>query len=161
MNNMKTTTTLCGTFLLAFTLILGAVSSSSAQNSNSSPPKAESGIQTSSPSSGQLDADKSPPERPAGHDYLGSFEFIITLMVVAIGLIALAMEFILLRQVGTLKAEDALRVFAVTLIIIGTLFFITAGFDSTQIAPAMGLFGTVAGYLLGRSIDRKESTESE
>jgi hypothetical protein len=39
----------------------------------------------------------------------------------------------------------------VTLIIIGTLFFITAGFDSTQIAPALGLFGTIAGYLLGKT----------
>jgi membrane associated rhomboid family serine protease len=82
-------------------------------------------------------------------------------MIVVVALIALGMEFILLRRMANLKAEDALRVFAVTLILIGTLFFIAAGFDSTQIAPAMGLFGTVAGYLLGKSIDRKESKESE
>ena len=58
--------------------------------------------------------------------------------VIIIGLIALAMQFIMLKSVSGLKPEDILRVSAVTLIIIGTLFFIAAGFDSNQIAPAMG-----------------------
>ena len=58
-------------------------------------------------------------------------------------------EFWLLRR-SALRADDVLRTFSLTLIIIGTLFFVTAGFDNNQIAPAMGLFGTIAGYLLGR-----------
>ena len=40
--------------------------------------------------------------------------------------------------------------FGVTLILVGTLFAITAGFSAEDIGPALGLFGTVAGYLLGR-----------
>lgn len=92
---------------------------------------------------------------------VSSFEFMMTIMIVAISLIALGMEFLLLRRMPKLRPEDTLRVFAVTLIILGTLFFITAGFDSKQIAPAMGLFGTVAGYLLGRSTDRKGDKDSE
>ncbi len=154
---MKTTTILFSTFLLAFSLILWTACGANAQNSdNPSLSGDESNRETGSHSSGDASTGKPPAEKPVSRDYLGSYEFTITLIAAAIGLIALAMEFILLRRVGTLKAEDALRVFAVTLIIIGTLFFITAGFSSTQIAPAMGLFGTVAGYLLGRSIDRKE-----
>jgi hypothetical protein len=43
-----------------------------------------------------------------------------------------------------------MRAFAITLIIIGTMVLICAGYSNDQIAPAMGLFGTVAGYLLGR-----------
>jgi hypothetical protein len=50
-------------------------------------------------------------------------------------------------------------VYAVTLIIVGTLFAITAGFDSNQIAPAMGLFGTIAGYLLGKRATLSEKSE--
>ncbi len=38
----------------------------------------------------------------------------------------------------------------ITLIIISTLFLITAGYSNNQIAPAVGLLGTIAGYLLGR-----------
>ncbi|MGH9970004.1 MAG: hypothetical protein ACREBG_19720 [Pyrinomonadaceae bacterium] len=154
---MKTTTIFLSTFLVAFTLILASVSTSNAQNSNSSSrPVDDSNTEINSPSTEAPSTGKPPAEKPAGHEYLGSYEFTITIMVGAIGLIALAMEFILLRRVDNLRAEDALRVFAVTLIIVGTLFFISAGFDSIQIAPAMGLFGTVSGYLLGRSIDRKE-----
>jgi membrane associated rhomboid family serine protease len=159
---MKTITTCFSTFLLALTLVLVCASSGSAQNPSSPPASdAEPDSETRSASNGPVTTPVPPAEKPVSYNYLGSFEFIITIMVAAIGLIALAMEFLLLRSVGDLKAEDALRVFAVTLIIIGTLFFITAGFNSTQIAPAMGLFGTVAGYLLGRSIDRKESKESD
>jgi hypothetical protein len=55
-----------------------------------------------------------------------------------------------LRKTTHPTSEDALRLYGVTLILVGTLFAITAGFDSQQVGPAMGLFGTVAGYLLGR-----------
>ena len=44
---------------------------------------------------------------------------------------------------------------AVTLIVVSSLFIITAGYSSEQIAPAMGLFGTIAGYLLGRYQETK------
>lgn len=92
-------------------------------------------------------------------NYLSSHEFIITLLITLLALVALAMEFFLLKKTSKLKAEDTLRVFAVTLIIAGTLFFITAGFDANQVAPAMGLFGTIAGYLLGRSTQRKDDDD--
>jgi hypothetical protein len=60
---------------------------------------------------------------------------------------------------GRLKPEDTLRSFALTLVIIGTVFFIVAGFDSQQIAPAIGLFGTIAGYMLGRTERRGNGHE--
>ena len=55
---------------------------------------------------------------------------------------------------NTFQPEQTIRLLAVTLIVISTLFIITAGFDSEQIAPAMGLFGTIAGYILGRAIEK-------
>jgi len=78
-----------------------------------------------------------------------------------VALIALLMEYFLLRKLTAgLKAEDILRVFGVTLINLGTLFLVTAGYNSNQIAPAMGLFGTVAGYLLGRSVRRHSDDDN-
>jgi hypothetical protein len=77
------------------------------------------------------------------------YEFWLSFEVLFFGLVVVGVEYLLLRKTVA-RPEDALRVYAVTLILVGTLFAITAGFDSQQIGPAMGLFGTVAGYLLGR-----------
>jgi hypothetical protein len=80
----------------------------------------------------------------------------LAILISIVGLLALGMQFLLLRRVPKLKAEDTLRTFGVGLIIMGTLFFIAAGFSSQQIAPALGLFGIIAGYLLGRTEKQKE-----
>jgi hypothetical protein len=103
-----------------------------------------------------------PPSPQAHPGYLSSREFNLTIIISAISLIALIMEFFLLRNTKNLKSEDILRVYGVTLIILGTLFFVTAGYNSNQIAPAMGLFGTIAGYILGRAVGRnKERTDTD
>jgi hypothetical protein len=93
-----------------------------------------------------------PPQAASG--YLSTHEFHLTIIISVLSVLALLMEFFLLKSAQNLKPEEILRVFGVTLIILGTLYFVTAGYDSNQIAPAMGLFGTVAGYLLGRATGR-------
>ena len=82
--------------------------------------------------------------------WMSSLEFWLSICVLAFGLLAILVELkvIINRE---FKPDDAIKMLAVTLIVISTLFIITAGFDSEQIAPAMGLFGTVAGYMLGKS----------
>lgn len=149
--------------LVVLLLISGAASASHAQNPS---PSLRSGSNTevgsNQPGSEAAGAsDAPPPSVSAGGMYLSSREFIITVVASGVGLVTLVMEFLMLRRLPTLRAEDILRVFAVTLILAGTLFFIAAGFDSNQIAPAMGLFGTVAGYLLGRSTGKKEDKVSD
>lgn len=85
----------------------------------------------------------------AATSYLSSTEGQITLLVLALGALIIVAQFFVLRfKEGT--AEDATRAYSITLIIIGTLVLICAGYSNNQIAPAMGLFGTIAGYLLGR-----------
>ncbi len=42
-----------------------------------------------------------------------------------------------------------LRVFGTILILVLSAFLVIAGYDDRQIAPVLGLLGTVAGYLLG------------
>ena len=92
--------------------------------------------------------------------YLSRYEYIAAIIIALVSLISLSMQFFLLRQVPKLKAEDTLRTFGVTLIIMGSLLLIALGFDSIQIAPAMGLVGTIAGYLLAR-VGRKENENNE
>jgi hypothetical protein len=80
---------------------------------------------------------------------LSDREFWLSLEVLVFGAIVILVEYLLLRR-APLTAEEALRVYAITMIIVGALFTVTAGFDNVSVAPAFGLLGTVAGYILGR-----------
>lgn len=82
--------------------------------------------------------------------WLSSFEFWMSFSVLLFGLLVFAIEIVMVR-LTSFRPEQTIKLLAVTLIVISTLFIITAGFDSEQIAPAMGLFGTIAGYMLGRA----------
>jgi len=80
-------------------------------------------------------------------------EFWLSILVLAFGVIVIFVEFFSLRSRDQVGAGDVIRLYGVTLILVGVLFVVVAGFDVDQIAPALGLFGTVAGYLLGKSAD--------
>lgn len=73
----------------------------------------------------------------------------------SIGVLIFGVVVILAQAILMLKREETLgesfKYLSVTLIIVGALFLVTAGYGNTQIAPIIGLLGTVAGYLLGRS----------
>lgn len=47
------------------------------------------------------------------------------------------------------EPNAVLKICALPLVIISALFLIITGYTQTQIAPAMGLLGVIAGYLLG------------
>src|SRR5271154_1302216 len=69
-------------------------------------------------------------------------------VVLLFGVAILALAVVLVRK-GT-PAEDVLKVFGTIVIIVMTVFLVIAGYNDQQIAPAMGLLGTIAGYLLGK-----------
>jgi uncharacterized membrane protein len=58
-----------------------------------------------------------------------------------------------------IKTEAVLRIFGTILIIMLAVFLVVAGYTDTQIAPVMGLLGTIAGYLLGK--ETKETKETK
>jgi hypothetical protein len=90
--------------------------------------------------------------------YLTRSELILSTEVLLFGFTVLIFQFLLLRRKPATQA-GIIRALGLTLILVGTLFALTAGFGSEQIAPAMGLFGTVAGYLLGRQPQRSKEKE--
>lgn len=46
--------------------------------------------------------------------------------------------------------DELLKIFGTSLIIVMAIFLVVAGYSDQQIAPVMGLMGTIAGYLLGK-----------
>lgn len=91
---------------------------------------------------------------------LTRFEFWLALLIVFFGTVVVIIQYSLLRK-RDFDGNDILKVFGVTLIIVGTLFLIAAGFGDKQIASAMGLFGTLAGYLLGKTSSKEKNEKSE
>jgi hypothetical protein len=91
--------------------------------------------------------------------FMSSLEFILSLSVLIFGLIIVGLEIYLIRT-KEIDADMLVKFIVVTLIITGTLFLITAGYNNNQIAPAVGLFGTVAGYLLGKSTSNTNKNEN-
>jgi len=98
--------------------------------------------------------------RPTAKHFLTDLEFWLSLEVLVFGGAVVFLEFLLLRG-RSITAEEALRVYAITIIIIGALFTVTAGFDNISVAPAFGLLGTVAGYILGRRVAPPESPPTQ
>jgi hypothetical protein len=70
------------------------------------------------------------------------------------GVITLALLFFLARHTENSSLDqliDLIKYPVVLVIIIGGLFLVTAGYGNEQIAPIIGLMGTIAGYLMGKS----------
>ncbi|HZU24698.1 MAG TPA: hypothetical protein VFA04_04200 [Bryobacteraceae bacterium] len=86
---------------------------------------------------------------PVSARFLASAEGELALVVIGLGVVVIiGLSIVLKTRNGS--PDDAIRGYAITLIIVGTMVLICAGYSNDQIAPAMGLFGTLAGYLLGR-----------
>ncbi len=59
------------------------------------------------------------------------------------------------------NADEVLKLFGTIIIIISAVFLVVAGYTDTQIAPVIGLLGTIAGYLLGRRNSDTTATENK
>ena len=81
---------------------------------------------------------------------LGNGEFMLSLIILVFGAFVIFMQFILLKKARpTATPADIMRVFSITVIIVGVCLAMTAGYRTEQVAPVLGIFGTIAGYLLG------------
>src|ERR1700688_3121713 len=91
----------------------------------------------------------------SGNHFITNLESDLSVLVLAFGIITIFLEVYLIKT-NKIDSNNAIKFVIVTLIITGTLFLITAGYD-TQISPALGLLGTIAGYLLGKTENHERS----
>jgi hypothetical protein len=78
-------------------------------------------------------------------------EFWLCVLCILFGFTVLFGQFYLLHRLKTISSDDIVKNSTITIVIIGALILIIAGYNSQQTAQAFGLFGTIVGYLLGRS----------
>ncbi|MEL6393833.1 MAG: hypothetical protein AAFR97_13885, partial [Bacteroidota bacterium] len=66
----------------------------------------------------------------------------------------IALLWVIVRRIEIKQTNDlvdALKLPVVVVIVISGVFLVTAGYGNDQIAPIVGLMGTIAGYLMGRN----------
>lgn len=85
--------------------------------------------------------------------------FLLSCIVMGFGVFVLMCITYLIRS--DRQIETLLRPFGTILIIIAAVFLIVAGYSENQIAPVIGLLGTIAGYVLGRNEEAKPKVETD
>lgn len=76
-------------------------------------------------------------------------EIQLTLIIFIFGLISMAIFYVMVR---TGKATPFLmRIYVIIILVFGTLLVVSSSYSTQQIAPVVGFFGTIAGYLLGKT----------
>jgi len=82
-------------------------------------------------------------------------------MILLFGIIVFALMTYLVNKKH--NPNDILRIFALPLIVVSSIFLIVVGYSQEQIAPVIGLLGTIAGYLLGSKSNKadKEDTNTK
>ncbi len=96
--------------------------------------------------------------RAAAHNMDSGFltswaELNLTLLIFAFGVVALFLFYWIVRS--DRGSPLLLRVYVILILIFGTLLIVSSAYTTEQIAPVVGFFGTIAGYLLGRG-DRND-----
>jgi len=72
----------------------------------------------------------------------------ISVVVLVFGFLVILLATYLIK--AGKNAGVVLRFFGTNLIVLVAVFLVVAGYTDTQMAPVMGLLGTIAGYLLGK-----------
>lgn len=79
-------------------------------------------------------------------------EIWLSIGVLFFGAVTLGIEcYLIRRDPKSWDGPATLRMIIITLIIISGSFLITSGYSNDQIVPIVGLLGSIAGYLLGKT----------
>jgi uncharacterized membrane protein YhaH (DUF805 family) len=77
--------------------------------------------------------------------------FWLAVLFLIFGFVVLVLQLYMLRRVHDLQADDVAKNCALTIVVIASVVLFIAGYNSSQLGPIFGLFGTMIGYVLGRS----------
>lgn len=80
---------------------------------------------------------------------------IMSLASLAFGFLVLLGIIVVMIRRNSTWGNNTIRLVGIVIIITSSLFLITGGYSAEQITPVIGLLGTIAGYLLGKSDDKK------
>ncbi len=132
-------------------LLLGVGVHSSSQNTFPDSTKTELGkaSETIAPPT-QFNVPKKPTENVSAKSFHTPNEMELTIYYLIFGFTVLLITAFLLHK-SSIDSHTTFKYFIIVLLILSMLLLIATGLNNDQIAPAVGLFGTIAGYLLGKT----------
>lgn len=77
--------------------------------------------------------------------------FWLSILFLVFGFVVIVLQIWALSRVPNLTADDIVKNCALTLVVIASVVLLIAGYNSQQLGPVFGLFGTMIGYVLGRT----------
>lgn len=80
-------------------------------------------------------------------------EICLSIGVLVFGALLMGLEVLVMLKQDKYWDAWSFKILGLTLVITAGLFLVVAGYSQNQIAPMMGLLGTVAGYLLGKEVE--------
>ena len=79
-----------------------------------------------------------------------AIEIVLSVSMLVFGMLVFALQtYLIVKMNLQWTPTSILRFHGLTLVIVGSILLIVAGYSNQQILPVIGLFGTIAGYLLG------------
>jgi hypothetical protein len=90
-----------------------------------------------------------------------NFEMLLSLAVLGFGLIVFTLEVLVVLKSSRAWDTHSVRLLGLTLSIVAGVFLVTAGYSQQQIAPMVGLLGTIVGFLLGQTESRRGANTRE
>ncbi len=81
-------------------------------------------------------------------------QILLSCLVLVFGLLVMAGELLVMLKRERGWGPNANQIVGLTLVVTAGLFLITAGYSQEQIAPMIGLLGTITGFLLGKSTNK-------
>lgn len=101
-----------------------------------------------------------PPMSTTGEIPLKSdFELYLSIGVLVFGLMVFIIQIIFFITSKKNNYSQPDKLLTVNLIIIAAVFLVTAGYSNEQIAPIIGLMGTIAGYVIGRQSNKESNND--
>ncbi len=96
------------------------------------------------------------PSYPSSDPHLSTSEIILSIATLTFAALAqLGLVFLVYHK--RINTSTFFHFGTLTLVITCSLFLIVSGYTQEQIGPVIGLFGTIAGYVLGRGEQRKSA----
>jgi uncharacterized protein YacL len=106
-----------------------------------------------------IEKDVVEPEQVAVHKFTNQ-EVVYASIILAFGLIVLALAAWLISKTKSPDPILILRFFVIILIVICAVLLVFVGYNKDQITQIVGLFGTITGYLLGRIDSQPKSNDT-
>jgi len=84
----------------------------------------------------------------------GQQQVLLSIAVLIFGLLIAGGSMVVMLKRERGWGPQSTQLVGITLVVTAGLFLVTAGYSQDQIAPMIGLLGTIAGYLLGRGSNK-------